>query len=50
MPYQAIEEKLRALTLTNGLENVIANEKLARFLRQIIIERKTFDYLTLKLK
>ncbi len=50
MPYQAIEEKLRALALTNNLENVIGNEKLARFLRQIIIERKTFDYLTLELK
>lgn len=49
MPYQAIEEKLRALALTNELENVIGNEKLARFLGQIIIEQKTFDYLTLKL-
>jgi len=50
MPYQAIEEKLRELALKNDLENVIGNEKLARFLRRIIIERKTFDYLTLELK
>ena len=50
MPYQAIEEKLRALARTNELEKVIGNGKLARFLCQIIIERKTFDYLTLKLK
>jgi len=50
MPYQAIEEKLRSLALTNDLENVIGNEKLARFLCRIIIERNTFDYLTLGLK
>lgn len=49
MPYQVIEEKLRALALTNDLEDLIGNEKLARFLRRIIIEQKTFDYLTLKL-
>jgi len=50
MPYQAIEEKLRALAVTKDLENLLGNKKLARFLGQVIIERKTFDYLTLKLK
>lgn len=49
MPYRALEAKLRDMAETNGLMNVIANEKLARFLRQIIIEEKTFSYLTLKL-
>lgn len=50
MKYQEIEEKLRMMAATAGLAGLTGNEKLARFLRQIIIERKTFDYVKLRLQ
>lgn len=50
MPYQALEEKLLALALTNGLNDLIGNERLTKFLRQVIVHNHTFNYLTLKLE
>ena len=45
-----LEEKLKQLFETGKFRSVLENQKLYEFLRQIVIDRKTFDYETLKLK
>ncbi len=45
----SIDEKLRFLATTGNLEKIVKNEKLSNFMKKIILDRKVFDYTTLKL-
>jgi hypothetical protein len=44
-----IEEELRTFAETRGLEDLIENERLATFLRAVILERRVFDPLSRRL-
>jgi DNA repair photolyase len=44
-----IEEEIRGLFVTGGAEELLGNQKLAVFLRSVVLERRVFDYLTLTL-
>ena len=44
-----LEEKLIKLINTNQLMDIIKNEKLCVFIKKILVERRTFNYNTLKL-
>jgi hypothetical protein len=43
-----LEEKLISLIRFNQFEEIIGNEKLTEFIKEIVIDRKTFDYVELK--
>lgn len=43
-----LEEKLISLIRFNQFEEIIGNEKLTEFIKEIVIDRKTFDYMELK--
>ncbi|MEA2105057.1 MAG: radical SAM protein [Candidatus Cloacimonadota bacterium] len=47
--YSQLEEKLKYLLKFGKLYDIIRNKKLINFISEIILERKTFDYKTLKL-
>ncbi len=44
-----LEEETRALFGSGGSQDLLKNEKLAGFLREVALERRVFDYLTLSL-
>lgn len=45
--YSSLEEELKNLIKTGRLESIIGNSKLCTFLEEIVIGRKTFDYISL---
>ena len=47
--YRTLEDKLVCLIDEDEFVNVIGNEKLSKFLKKVVIDRKTFDYSKLKL-
>ncbi|MGL1892088.1 MAG: radical SAM protein [Spirochaetaceae bacterium] len=49
LPTTDIDDKLKFLILTNGLEDILQNSKLNIFIKQVVIDRKIFNYQTLKL-
>ena len=46
--YSRLEDELRELQAGGGLENLLKNDRLSAFMREIISERKIFDYTSLK--
>jgi DNA repair photolyase len=46
---EALEEELRAELVTHRMDTLLDNPKLAGFLREVAIGRRTFDYVSLKL-
>ena len=48
--YAALEQELADLLSSGGMESLIGNRKLTGFLEDIVINRKTFDYVNLSLK
>jgi len=49
LDYKKLEQRLLFLIYSDGLKSILKNEKLSNFIKEIVIERKTFDYLELKL-
>jgi len=47
--YKNLEEKLISLMHFGEMEDIIKNEKLHNFIREIVLERRTFDYMKLNL-
>lgn len=50
LSYQALEDKLRQMIQLGDLARLLKNHKLADFLKAVISERQTLDYLTLRLQ
>lgn len=48
--YDSLEGTVRFLCATGGLEEIVANEKLAKFLQQVIAGEQIFDYRSLELR
>lgn len=48
--YRDLEGELMETAQKGGLETLLKNEKLSRFLKEVIIDRKTFNYVTLGLE
>ncbi len=46
--YAELEEELRSQLLSGRLTTIMDNRKLGSFLHEIVIHRRTFDYVTLK--
>jgi hypothetical protein len=49
LDYRHIERKITKLAEGNGLEGIVQSDKLAKFLKEIIINRRIFDYIDLEL-
>ncbi len=47
--YKVIEEKLINVVDTGEISRIIGNEKLSRFMKDVVVGRETFDYVKLKL-
>ncbi len=47
--YKTVEDKLLNAIISGEISSVIDNEKLSMFLKEVAIERRTFDYTKLKL-
>lgn len=45
-----IDNHLKFLLKTESFDNIIQNEKLTRFIKEVILERKIFNYQTLKIE
>jgi hypothetical protein len=45
--YEALDTELSDLAENGGLERLLGSSKLFSFLREIVVNRATFDYLTL---
>ena len=48
--YIYLEEKLKRLIKTDEIFDIIQNKKLCEFIKKIVLERMTFDYIGLNLK
>jgi hypothetical protein len=48
LSYATLDAELNDLTENGGLERLLENRKLFTFLREIVVNRATFDYLTLR--
>jgi len=44
-----VEDKLTGIVRSGEMYTVIENEKLADFLKEVVIDRKTFNYSKLRL-
>ncbi len=44
-----LAEELRALCASRELEALLANDRLVAFVREVVLERRTFDYVSLRL-
>ena len=49
LPSNHIDTNLKFLLQTDSFNNIVDNTKLIDFIKKVVIERKTFDYKTLKL-
>lgn len=50
LKYTAVEDRLKAVADSGEMTKIIQNERLAVFLKQVVIDRKIFDYTGLKLE
>lgn len=50
LPSSEIDDQLKFMIKTESLNNLIDNVKLSEFIRDVVIERKIFNYLTIKLE
>jgi hypothetical protein len=50
LDYRTVEENLRSLASSGELSAILANPKLGTFLGEVILRRRTFDYLDLALR
>ncbi|WP_018248766.1 SPL family radical SAM protein [Orenia marismortui] len=48
--YTALEQKLLFLIYSGELIKLIKNKKMSKFIEEVVLERRTFDYIKLKLK
>jgi len=46
--FSSIDNKIKNMSATNRLNDIFLNDKLAQFMQEIILGRKTFNYLSLK--
>ena len=49
MDYRELEQKLLFLIYSEELDNLLQNDKMSQFIKDVVIERRTFDYVNLKL-
>jgi len=50
LSYKTLEEKLINVINSGEISKITGNEKLSMFLKEVVLDRKTFDYSKLKLE